>query len=586
MASLSPLESRRNMQLSPYASPRRNPMATLHTREAPLEGREAEAALISATLANAQLRASQAAVEQRSEEVDDLREARDALEREMAEKDEESQAAATYFEKQMTLVKEVNRKLKEELVNERATAELRMEEVVGKMQEELQERDNLIATLKQRLEDVESDLRSVIEFRDARDAHEKEIKELRVVYAEECENHQRNEREMRLQCMEERVRLREKEEKYEREREEEVARLARSYLSKKTRAIEEQNKSLETHISFLSSDADAARNEAETLQKTNNALRRDAELASSVETMHAVHHAKQRNEIALLRDQVRTTEDNLNSSLEEYEKRLQKQEKIHAAEMMKLSSERDKWRSTAENLRADLLKMRSISEKLIEQRSDMETFFHRALEQVRQEVSEERRNAPHKICFRKPPKGIPSDLLQLTRGREPLMIGDRSHVMPTSHSTLTKKVVDANVSCTNSSVVSRSADTGGGSLPLITMSGSPFFSPANVLVPPIEWRSTSREMQATNGGRLVEERPLGISDLLSVPTAPKIKDLHTVDISQLSWSDKERVLQLLFKHMKRGATAKKTEKRVPTHDTNFLSITPSATPEVNTFLTD
>nr|CCC93982.1 conserved hypothetical protein [Trypanosoma congolense IL3000] len=579
------LEQKNRMSTSSQRSPRQDMTSSLQLHEAPLDSQEVKVALVSATLANAQLRASQAFSAQRAMEVVELQSIRDDLEREISVRDEEDVASAKYFQLKLAIATKENGELKRKLEMTHASIEQRVQEAVRQVQGSLQERDEHITSLKKRLAEVEEELKSVIDFRDARDVYQEQMRELRRIYLEECEQRKEEVREARLSCMEERVRLKAEEREHLIQRDAEIERLARSYFTTKTHATEHQNKKLKQELYTLLENKKMIQGVAEELQKANRKLKRDVEMASTVEAEHTTRNAKQKKEIELLKEQVKTTDENMDTMAVEYERRLQKQEKSHNAAMKLLTAECETLRSTVEALRADLLKMRRISEKLVGERTEMETFFHEALEQVRRETLEEQRKNMQSIGHHHSKKGARLELQFSSQPRQPLLISDRGIFASPSHLT-PKACAKSGLPGTEKGMVSLSSKSVCASLPLITMS-STFYSPyRNAVVPPIEWRDTSHERKVAGTTGVADCRTLGESGFSHVLTASELKDLRPVEISQLSWSEKERVLQLLFKRLKGGPMARKQSKQVSADDTNFLSNNESVVPEMGVFLTE
>ncbi|KAG8345710.1 hypothetical protein TRVL_03457 [Trypanosoma vivax] len=554
-------------------------------REAPLEPREAESALIAATLANAQLRISKASALHHANEVAQLSSVRDTLEREVGQKERENREMMTVLEGRIIKEKQHGKNLTSQLEEMRSESDMRVKEAVSSMSQELKDRDELILTLKQRVELLERELESVLEFKHARDKYHAKMEVLDKAYAEEKLGREQDARHLRLELMEARVGFRAQSKMLMQQREKEVESMVRSRLKKKTREIEEQNKELLKEKVSLSLLADDMQLKTESLQNCNEELRRNKELATSIEAECFVRGAKQRHEISLLREQVKTAEDNLDAVVTQYEKRLQKQKDIHAAELDRLRSECRNVRFVAEELRRDLLKMRSISDKLVGQRTELENFFYQALAHVRREMLEERRAKNHSIGFQQPTKKPPYTA-RIKPHKEPLLIGDRGTQLalpvPSSRKVATEKVSWSSVDMAENGMGSNVP-----SLPMIAMGGGDV-NPHGVYPSSVpQWSSPSSDAYEGDHYALVAEGSnLRRGELLSIPNAPKLKDLQSVEISQMSWSNKERVLQLLFNCLNKGNSVLKPTRLGSEDDAEFLSMLSSPTPDAHTFITE
>ncbi|KAH9578173.1 hypothetical protein LSM04_006842 [Trypanosoma melophagium] len=579
------------------------PVTPSTTRAVPPPEPSPEVALVAATLANRELSWARAmsslhagAHAEAVRERDELAGALETIGRDAA-------VANAALERRIAEAHAANAALRRELAE--AVEEGRAK--AKRLQEELRKRDSEADKLRQRIAELEAERAAVDAYFAARDAHEMERARLAQQCEEEQARYKRDTHELRLQLMAERVRVRAEEQRLRERHAEDVRQTAEELLSTKALVATERSEALLQEKSLLYTDIQATREQAERLQLRNAELQRNALLAAEVQTQYAERGAKQKREIAELKEQVRITEGNLNEVVEKYEKRLRKQTKEHSTALQQRTIERDEARSTAERLRRELVKLRTLSRQLVQQRSELEEFFYDALAQVRREMIEERRNRTRAIDYRQSGNMYQKCIPQLKRDSEVLLIGDRDgqdrrNQHPHLHQEQQKEQqyqslcplpfhsLDEGFSWS-----SKEAIPGGdghvhfSSLPLITLSSSSVVPVMQKrLIPAKEWGCvdnsalTIKSPPATGG----ELTLTNTEDLTRIPNAPTLKDLQSVEITQLSWKDKERVLQILFKQLQGKSNVAKSKQCTPTGEADCLLEGVAVKPETNTFLTD
>ncbi|ESL05572.1 hypothetical protein TRSC58_06774 [Trypanosoma rangeli SC58] len=558
-------------------------------REAPLSnGRETESVLVAATLANRQLQVSTSTSAYYEKVNQKLAQKNEQLENELEEKKQDASVVMKAFEDCLEAAKSANAKLKVDLSAARESAQREVVEAMTAIQDTLESRDYHLLSLQKRIEWLEEELASVNAFRDARDTHQREMEALKKAYADEQNNHARDSQTLRLQLMEERVRIKAEEQRLLQRHEEDVRNLALKLLGQKTREVDEENQQLLGEKLFLWGDAKAAREQAENVQRENIELRRSAALARSAEAEYTAGAARKRREMKLLKEQIETTEENLNKVVEDYEQRLQKQAKEHATALRQLTQERDAAKCSAERFCRELVKLRSLSQKMVERRTELEMFFYDALAHVRREKLEENRRGARSTGYQhtNPSFFQPTAPRLRKRDGELLMIGDRGMQLPlTPFSRLGGG--ESNTLCQSKGTPFSDGGMGTNTLPLVALTRSECdIAQGNRLIPAKEWHYGGSGVLQTRFPPLAEESLLTHSDFSCVPNVPTLKDLQSIEISQLSWKDKERVLQLLFKQLQGRVNSSKGKQCTSREDADFLVGGVAVNPETHTFLTE
>ncbi|ORC85610.1 uncharacterized protein TM35_000342220 [Trypanosoma theileri] len=565
-----------------------------------------EVALVAATFANRELRWARATSTHYASAHAEAARERDELAEALAAAECDAAVANAALEQRLADAYAANAALRREVSD---TAEAGQAEA-NRLRDELRERDSEAEKLRQRIAELEAERAAIDAFFAERDAHIAERDRLAKQCEEEKARYARDTRELRLQLMAERVRVRAEEQRLRERHAQDVRNTAEELLTTKARVTEELNETLRQEKSLLSSDIQATREQSETLRQRNAKLQREAILAAEAETQYALRGAKQRKEIAALKEQVRITEENLNEVVEKYEKRLRKEAKEHNTALQQRTSERDDARSTAERLRRELMKLRTISKHIMKQRSELEEFFYDALAQVRREMLEERRNRNRTIGYHQGGNMYPKNIPQLKQDNELLLIGDgddQHQAHPHHYQEQQKESkcrslrpvpfhsLEEGFSWNN-----KEMSPGGdgnirfSSLPLIPLSsGGVVPIMQKRLIPAKEWgygesgaltiHTPPPPPLPVAGGELTLSHT---EDLACIPSAPTLKDLQSVEIAQLSWKDKERVLQVLFKHLQGRSNAAKSKQCTPTDEADCLMDGVAVKPETNTFLTE
>lgn len=418
-------------------------------------------------------------------------------------------------------------------------------------------------------------------------------------------------REVRLDMLESRVKFRAVETELSAKYEGDVQAKATELLATHTKEVHEANFELLKEKLLLAQEVDVNRVEYKELQSSYQKLRRETQLDAEANAQLLQRSVQQKTQIASLREQVKMSEDNLNSVVLEYDKKLREQERRHQAAVDALTKERDDARRDALRLKRDLQQLRSTAGSVLSQRSELDDFFYAALAEVRRRVVEER----HQMLA----GGQPSATMEGTKGAtfspaqtatsilrlettERLLITGSPPSVPTNNTASAQRTGYRKGPSKPSAAASArqapsSRNSVNGSLlpPVGTTSRGPRSAPAAaplegagtlVSVPhatPAYLRASADDTQTSSveaaaasfasssgarGGVQTDgveeaEQPsqrgapstpmpptsVHLPSLRSLPPQPTWKDVKDVDVTQLSWADKERVLQLLFKRI-------------------------------------
>lgn len=474
-------------------------------------------------------------------------------------------------------------------------------------------KDNEVAHLRRTVQELGRRLHEALTSIDKRNDDSAALQRLQISQTETAHLCAAEVREARLEMMENRVRYRSKEEELASTYNNDVHKRAIELLEDHTKEVHEQNFELLRERVLLAEEAEVDRQEHHALQGKASSLRRQLDLAKMDEKELLRRSVKQKDTIKSLRDQVRMAENGLTKLVADYEAKLESNEKRYEKERRILEGERDAARRDAVQLRADLVKLRIAAENLLTQRSELEEFFYDALAEVRQQVIEARRQQllGTQPCGR--------GLIHAEHTSSSVMRLEHQGQLFLTDNTLTAGAMAALRSSANERWTSdarglpkritnqprkkpksprkvlpplprkeppsltTTAEEGDerwdGTLVTSTQLVPPYLAPSPPASREIaiqsneQLTSAARETSATSRAStshsscsssalappLSEMTGSAPEQLRSIPNAPTWKTIQKVDIRDLEWADKERVIRLLFRRIqqegKRAAAA-------------------------------
>eukprot|EP00796_Vickermania_ingenoplastis_P006711 gene6711-4808_t len=445
----------------------------------------------------------------------------------------------------------------------------------------LTEKDRYINQLQKSIKELAKQLKGVAQFIDMREDIEERLEAMEKFHKEEIAKFKSQAQVARLDMLENKVKLRLEEEILKRNHDRDVTLKATKLLDKRTREVNDQNFELVKDKLLMARDMETARAQSAKLQEENASLRRKAEIASGAEAELLLRSVAQKKQIGMLKKQVKTTEDNIEKMIKEYDERLAKQEKAFQKQLRVVTEERDAARHDAHVLRTDLKQLREVSSKVSTLHTDLQLFFHEALREVRTEVLEERRRAitgaPCGTAYKAnhtassafrletQPRLLITDVYgtsSRSRGEWttdkrgfPVLVskGGPPSLLPPIPSSTDGGTVGSGAELEGSGTVATQEDPKG------------FMRCVRDLKAPAVSSSQGSQTQLWRTGGSTDAEDVELEELdpntainpHAVPSAPSMKTLQQIDIRQLTWSEKERVLYYLFKRLQQTNGGKK-----------------------------
>mmetsp|Transcript_140674 Transcript_140674/g.245012 ORF Transcript_140674/g.245012 Transcript_140674/m.245012 type:complete len:533 (-) Transcript_140674:1023-2621(-) len=504
----------------------------------PYEKLEAEGhqlAMIAATFANDQLSSKKQTLDQYVKLADDLKNENATLLEELQDTERESLQVVEF------LRKEVEKK-QDQIDHLTKQLELQREEMSKEFGEE---RDTLVDSdtkhrtaleeAQEQIKKLEEDLAAVETFKKEKYEIEQELKRLRENESAQKESYERELSKLRYQSLEEKVRLKNEELAMEQRFQQDVERRAHELLDEKVRAIHRQNRELLEDKGLLEKELEQLSESKKAVDEENKRKQRDLELNQQSLDQSAQQGFRLNKEIKELGMKNRTLANNLTNTVNTYEA-----EKTKARQQFEQTNKlREQQLAEAHQMihvrTQELHRVRALAKHIVNARSELETFFNEALEYVKLKIAEEglgrskgytatgstkgRGMAPHPpvahVTMRDTTPGPGAEAGQLQPYTQPLGHGV-ADLVP-------------------------SFGAGSGMEPIIEPAKD-VVSPRDVQLPPI---SASPMSQTQSARRIPAEK---------------------VDISDLTWEDKERVLRILFAKINSVQSRKSTKKK-PLQDT-------------------
>lgn len=518
------------------------------------EERLRQTALISSTFANMELQTTKLTLTQYTELYTKAKEDVTKLQRELADREREHAQGMRHqqdkLDKALTKVKQMDIACTERVEQTRRE----VAEEHDKLRTTIKELQGTIEALRETSDQQLADLDALNAFKRERHDIHKELANYKQRQAEVGIAHEEQISALKFSALEERVRLKAEEKALKERFDEEVQRKAEGMLDARTSEIHEDNKLVVGEKQTLQMELARIAKENQRLAATNSDQRRELSLLKGAEEEFSKRCGKQLHEIKGLKDLITALETNAEKTNGKYEKKLRDLQLATSNRVTVLESERDNAVRNAEGRHRELGKMRSLAKTVVRQRTELETFFSEAFDFVRRELAKERQQqilisspsqvgAPqqHRLSMEDTTTGVSSTYKRMiTMKSNPAVPPPRALENHPIYATLTPRGTTRTAQPpkrampnTSTSLVLHPSQASKDassvpSLPAIrtTTRRTPSSAPTPSESTPTKAKSSYRpadettpNMATSNGG---------------------------ADISELSWSDKERVLRILF----------------------------------------
>lgn len=347
-------------------------------------------AIVASTFANLQLMTTKETLTQYSGLYQAAKEDLTRVNEEMVERDRDNIKVVDHLRSQNKETTERMKKQKAELEQKIEAQKIAFQQEKEALNALLREKDRQIEKLNAVVDQQQADLDSLNAFKRERHDIHAEISNYKQRQAEIAIEHEQEMSKVKFAALEERVKLK-AEERLMRERfEADVSDQAAAMLDAKTRTIHAENTQLQQDKVLQQQEIDQLTKENRMLKAKSNEQQRELDLSKGAEKEFSQRCARQNIENKETKKQIQTLEQNLSQVIETYEMKLRTVSDVSTSELGKLQTERDSAYRNAEGRQKELLKLRAVAKQVVNQRTELEMFFHEALAFVRKEILAER----------------------------------------------------------------------------------------------------------------------------------------------------------------------------------------------------
>jgi hypothetical protein len=521
----------------------------------PDEAELRQMSLVASTFANVELQSTKNTLAQYVTLYNSSREDLAKLTQELQERDRDAMTVVQFLrddlEKRQDQIKTLKKKAAEDL----QALEAKSQEEKQDLMDAIRGRDDTIAGLRGTIGGLEADLDALHAFRRERDNMHSELVRLNEQHMVSVEHYEAELSNQRFLSLEEKVRLKAEERMMEERFDAEVNGRAMKLLDSKTREIHAENFMLLKDKASLERELARAMESYQKASEKANEQRRECELTALADSEHVRRAVGKSREVKELQARCTEMESNLAHTIRDHEATAAGKTKSYERAVAVLTKERDDAIKVAELIQRDFQKMRQLTRTVVKQRTELETFFMEALDYVRMEIDRERKTAAIAAQSTPPPRitAGPSHHASGTGlPNVPMAVAARAKPPATSTADRVQQAAESQQNFEFFAQGSRFEALGGqrGSAEPMAQSAS---------------RSTSTLPRIgkppgppPSGGPSVPQPPSAPSRASATtvsPVAGDITETHIdpadivpgrVDISELSWGDKERVLRILF----------------------------------------
>lgn len=540
----------------------------------PDENQLRHSAIVASTFANMQLLTTKETLTQYTSLYQAAREDLTKVGEEMVERDRDHIKVVEHLRTQNQETTEKMRKQKNFFEEKIESMKREFTQEKEALNDVIREKDRTVAKLNVTVDQQQADLDALNAFKRERHDIHTEISNYKQRQAEIAIEHEQALSEVKFAALEERVRLK-AEERAMRERfETEVSTQAAAMLDVKTREIHAENAQLIEDKVLQQDEIDRLTRENKLLKGKSDEQRRELDLTKSSEEGFTVRCAKQSIEIKELKKQMLVLEKSLATTIEQYEAKLKAMSMNSNETIERLQNERDAAYRNAEGRQKELLKLRAVAKQVVQQRGELEMFFHEALAFVKKQILAERAEQQKVLQI----QAQHEHLLRIKGGgsqspSSPASGNNASHRSqlyqflpkggtPSSTTTPSKNQQQSTRNGTafgsGLDIVGSNSHSAVPTLPSIgaprhSAGGSSTTSSALALVPPLPHSAPPLNTTTTPSKAAAASSYMAhtASTASRVPPPPlpsnaSINEDGFVDIADLSWTDKERVLRILF----------------------------------------
>ena len=485
--------------------------------------------LIASTFANDELESKKRTLNQYIELATKLKDENARLHEEILERDRDSLQVVDFLRKEVEKKQEAIENLKNQIEEQRDHAADTLREREEELQETIAVKNDLVDDKEAEIKKLEDELESVARHKREKHEMEAQINNLQQDLINVKEKYERELSKLRFQSLEEKVRLKNEEKDLVDRFKQAVNQQAMELLDGQTKTIHTENIGLRLNHQKLEQEYTLLSKQSKVLEEEKKRKSREIQLGKQSIDEYSKQNYKSHKEIRDLTGRNRQLEKNATDIIKQYEdeRRCVLEEKEAEALFLK-----DTIKDTQQALKVrsvELHRIQRLARVIIQQRSELEMFFTEALDYIREQIIKDRKAK------------IPRGSLQVSREQKRTQYsGGSQRRIPRSSESKREEYKGFVAGNFQPVTTTQETELDGeligaekGQLPPIQQSMTP------------SRETSARQSLASNGGHPVPPPPPHLGSNLSYENNQNLSS-DRIDISELCWADKERVLRILF----------------------------------------
>ncbi|KAJ9465388.1 hypothetical protein DIPPA_00018 [Diplonema papillatum] len=510
--------------------------------------------LIASTFANDQLESKRQTLNQYYEIASRQKGENARLREEMMERDRDSLQVVDFLRREVEKKQELIESLKTQVDDQKERAAEALRDREEELLSTIAVKDQLLDDKEIEIKKLEAELESVAKHK--RDKHEMEdlITSLKDDLLTTKEKYERELSKLRFQSLEEKVRLKNEEKSLNEKFSHAVNQKAMELLDGQTRSIHSENTELRLYHHKLEKEFMQLSKQSKVLEDEKKKKEREIELSKQSVEEYSRQSYRSHKEIRDLTSRNQQLEVNAAKLVRQFEASTQSVLEEKNGEISQLQAHLREAQQALKVRSIELFRIRRLARIIVQQRSELEMFFTEALEYVKQQLATE------KLGKRDAPGGPAAGRIRVKAKKKgpPFVLAGAGTAAAPSEFSMHFASGDFKT------VIQESADDH----KLVTPSGSE--------LPPI--LNPTKPDTASQGGRSLGSSA-GENRLAATPVEASLKDMDRdlstadgrIDVSDLSWADKERVLRILFAKISSSQGARRNESSVSSETSSVKS---------------
>eukprot|EP00759_Apiculatamorpha_spiralis_P003987 PhF_6_TR12263/c0_g1_i1/m.19432 len=340
-------------------------------------------ALIASTMANFELINLKKALSERNEMCNQLQQRNNELVNEMKERDRDALQVVEFLRREVEKKQDVIEQTRRQVDQVQELGERKLQQEVSRLMFELKKKEEALEKAEDDIRRLEDEIESIAEFKRQKHELTQELTTMRQQLLETKERYERELSRANFVALEERVRLKGEKKEFMDKFTSEVNTKAMSMLDEKTRRIFEENRSLVEEKKVLELEVHNLTTRLAEVTAHLTTKARELDLATQSHELIGKQGYRLRKEVQQLSNRNGSLEDTVRKVAENYEVEMQKLRTAHDTQVGALADTVQTLRNAVDTRTRELRKVRSLARTVVQQRSELESFFYEALDYVK-----------------------------------------------------------------------------------------------------------------------------------------------------------------------------------------------------------